>query len=142
MLYGELGRMPLDISVYKRIISYWHKLEITTLPVKSSKLVYLTNYVDFYWVQNIETLLNKCGLSYVFQNPLSVTTHYLVNQIERTLKDHFLQSWQVCVRNSTIGNYYQYLKGNPTLKTTFYSQALFLSRFCDSVLVITIYLSK
>ena len=119
MLYGELGRLPLSITVCKRVISYWHKLELTNLPIKMSKLTYLlckSDIKSFHWLNYVQKTLDSCGLSYVFQNPLCTSTNHLIVQIERILKDQFFQSWQVSVRNSSKGLYYQYIKDFPSFE--------------------------
>ena len=81
MVYGELGRYPLRISIAKRIIAYWHKLEVRDFPMKLSR--FILNYVKLEYtddlsrnimLSNVHSVLNKCGIMYVLQNPAQYDT--------------------------------------------------------------------
>jgi hypothetical protein len=73
MIYGELGRYPLDIDIKLRNILYWSKL-ITGKDIKLSiisyRLLHLlqNNNCEFAWLNYVESILNECGLSYVWLN--------------------------------------------------------------------------
>jgi hypothetical protein len=73
MIYGELGRYPLDIDITLRNILYWSKL-ITGKDIKLSiisyRLLHLlqNNNCQFAWLNYVESILNECGLSYVWLN--------------------------------------------------------------------------
>ena len=67
MIYGELGRYPLDIDIKLRNILCWSKL-ITGKDIKLSiisyRLLYLSqnNNCQFSWLNYVESILNECGL--------------------------------------------------------------------------------
>jgi hypothetical protein len=89
MIYGELGRYPLDIDIKLRNILYWSKL-ITGKDIKLSiisyRLLYLSqnNNCQFSWLNYVESILNECGLSYVCLN------HYFIkNSVKTCLQDQF-----------------------------------------------------
>jgi hypothetical protein len=73
MIYGELGLYPLDIDIKLRNILYWAKLitgKDTKLSIISYRLLYLSqnNDCQFSWPNHVESILNECGLSYVWLN--------------------------------------------------------------------------
>ena len=82
MIYGELGRYPLDIDIKLRNILYWAKL-ITGKDIKLSiisyGLLYLShnNNCQFSWLNYAESILNECGLSYVWLNQYFVSEKWL-----------------------------------------------------------------
>jgi hypothetical protein len=81
MVYGELGRYPICINIKVRMIKFWCKL----IMGKQSKLSHIhvcyklltnNNFLrDGFslWIKNIQDILNKSGLSYIwlYQNCIS-----------------------------------------------------------------------
>jgi hypothetical protein len=51
MIYGELGRYPLEIDIKSRIISFWAKL-LSGKELKLSKIIYNLCYCKPVWVNN------------------------------------------------------------------------------------------
>jgi len=70
-VYGELGRYPLYMSRYLRILKYWFILIQTDNIIMQT--VYKISYEDCFkgkkmWVSNVKKLLYDCGFNYVFDN--------------------------------------------------------------------------
>ena len=63
MLYGELGRFPIAITIKKRIISFWSKLLLDKASKLSHRLYsvlynnFNNNHYDFPWLQNVKSIL-------------------------------------------------------------------------------------
>jgi hypothetical protein len=82
MIIGELGRYPLDIDIKLRNILCWSKL-ITGKDIKLSiiynRLLYLSqnNNCQFSWLNYVESILNECGLSYVWFNKYFISEQWL-----------------------------------------------------------------
>ena len=57
MVYGELGRYPINISIKLRIVNYWAKL-VTGKPEKLPVILYFFSVVrhnhDIPWVKNVK----------------------------------------------------------------------------------------
>jgi hypothetical protein len=87
MIYGELGRYPLDIDIKLRNILYWAKL-ITGKDIKLSiisyRLLYLSqnNNCQFSWLNYVESILNECGLYQYF-----ISEEWLKNSVRTHLQD-------------------------------------------------------
>jgi hypothetical protein len=98
MIYGELGRYPLDIDIKLRNILYWAKL-ITGKDIKLSiisyRLLYLSqnNNCQFSWLNYVESILNECGLSCVWLNQYFISEEWLKNSAKTCLQDQFQQTW-------------------------------------------------
>jgi hypothetical protein len=98
IIYGELGRFPLDIDIKLRNILYWAKL-ITGKDIKLSiisyRLLYLSqnNNCQFSWLNYVESILNECGLSYVWLNQYFISEEWLKNSVKTCLQDQFQQTW-------------------------------------------------
>jgi hypothetical protein len=72
MIYGELGRYPLEIDIKSRIISFWAKL-LSGKELKLSKIIYnlcycmsIKNVEHFTWLDNVKKILNECGFASTF----------------------------------------------------------------------------
>ena len=70
MLYGDLGRVPLSISIKKRVIGYWY--DIINSDIKLSSILYrliLQNNVhyghSYGWLKFVKTMFNDSGLTYI-----------------------------------------------------------------------------
>ena len=98
IIYGELGRYPSDIDIKLINILYWPKL-ITGKDIKLSiisyRLLYLSqnNNCQFSWLNYVESILNECGLSYVWLNQYFISEQWLKNSIKTCLQDQFYQTW-------------------------------------------------
>jgi hypothetical protein len=72
MVYGELERRPIGIDSKVRMIKFWCKIIMGKQSKMSHicyKLLYNKNFIkdDFSsWIKNIQDILNKCGLSYIW----------------------------------------------------------------------------
>ena len=110
MVYGELGRFPILINIKVRMISFWCKL-ITTQGDKLSSLTFclLRNYNN-QWCNFIQSILNECGLSYIWQTGQSVNTPWLKKIVFNTLYDQFKQLWYSDMFNSSKGVNYRIFK--------------------------------
>ena len=99
MVYGELGRMPLEIKIKTRAVSFWSKL-CTGKQSKLSFLIYLIlvclheqKLYSSEWIVFIINVLDECGLSNIWQMQHEVNPEWIKRQVELTLQDQFLQKW-------------------------------------------------
>jgi hypothetical protein len=113
-VYGELGRVPLYISRYVRIIKYWCKIvqsgNIIIQRLYETMLDHDNNAIVKTWAHNVKTLLDINGFAYVWCNPHSVnmsTFHLLFKQ---RLVDAFIQDWNSKICNASSLTYYRHYK--------------------------------
>lgn len=99
MVYGELGRFPVDITIKVQMVSYWAKL-ITGDESKLSVMLY-QKLLDLYrrnifkskWLTSIQNTLNICGIGNIFLTQDNVNITWLKNHVQQSLKDQFIQKW-------------------------------------------------
>ena len=101
-VYGELGRYPLYISRYLRILKYWFRLIQTDNIIMQT--VYKISYKDCLkgkndWVSNVK--LYDYGLNYVFDNQAVVNVVFL-SMFKQRISDYFLQEWYTSKYNSSM----------------------------------------
>ena len=95
MIYGELGRYPMDIQIKTRMISYWSNLingKQTKIAAMLYKLSAITNEKasgKFKWIEYIKNTLNNCGLSNIWHCQYQVNPEWLRQKIKLTLTDQF-----------------------------------------------------
>ena len=81
MIYGELGRYPMDIDIKVQIMSYWARL-LTGKQSNLSFLIYkcmynlsLSNNINFDWIKFVKGVFDNCGYSYVWETQTFITDH-------------------------------------------------------------------
>ena len=114
-VYGESGHYPLSIHVDSRMITFWHKLFLDSEGKMSSNILktlyecFNFNIYKSEWLTKIKNTLDNCGLSFVWENPKSVSTNWLKNKINTNLKDTFIQQWILqCNDTNKACNYHLY----------------------------------
>ena len=122
MIYGELGRYPMDIQIKTRMISYWSNLingKQTKIAAMLYKLSAITNEEvsgKFKWIEYIKNTLNNCGLSNIWHCLYQVNPEWLRQKIKLTLTDQFKQSWYALVENSPKALNYRIFKESPNFE--------------------------
>ena len=121
IVYGELGRYPLNIRIKKQMVAFWAK----TLMGKSSKLsaVMLRSlhrqqqHGEFSapWLLHVKSIIDWCGLSYMWSN-ICPNPDWLKLKIEQILKDQFHQEWRQDLDSKTSCDVYFQLKDKIVLE--------------------------
>ena len=112
-MYGKLGRFPLYISRYVRVIKYWIKL------MKSDKALIKELYSDMmvdvnrglkYWASRVKMLLDMYGFSQVWltQHETNLDNFHIV--FKQRVMDEFIQNWHVHIDKSKSLILYKTLK--------------------------------
>ena len=113
MLYAELGRKPIAISIKNRMIGYW----LNIINSKNSKLSYLLYNILLHeynagifqhkWIHCIREILISVGRIDLFNKVNVENTKSLKAQISRALVDLHIQEWFSKIELSSKGkNYY------------------------------------
>ena len=112
-IYGELGRYPLYVGRYSRIIKYWFKLVSTDNIILST--VYNSMLQDCCkgkknWVSNVKYLLESNGFANVWTNPFSVNGKTFHICFKKRLEECFVQTWHGNVIESSVLFSYKFFK--------------------------------
>ena len=113
-VYGELGRYPLYISRYLRILKYWFILIQSDNIIMQT--VYKISYEDCFkgkkmWVSNVKKLLYDCGFNYAVDNQTVVNEVVFLSMFKHRIIDCFLQEWYTSKSNSCMLKLYHHVKG-------------------------------
>ncbi|CAG2256342.1 unnamed protein product [Mytilus edulis] len=115
MIYGELGRYPLEIDIKLRIINYWTKLlsgkqeKLPAILYKYSLYKY-KNYIT--WLKHVKSILDESGLSFVWDTQYFVNDTWLYTIVKQNLVDQFKQKWHTNVQESPKAINYRMYKEN------------------------------
>ena len=78
MIYGEVGILPLQVTVAKNMINYWLRLlnkdEHTSAYIMYKIIFTLFNRNEYKakWLCKIKCILDTCGLSYIWNNHTTI----------------------------------------------------------------------
>jgi len=116
-VYGELGRYPMYINRYMRIIKYWFNIRRSKNII--IKTVYNLTVSDYHkgchnWIFNVKKMLDDYGFSYVFDDVtnINIDTYTFVEEFKRRVYDHFTQDWYGTLNNSSMLHVYRSFKIN------------------------------
>lgn len=111
-VYGELGRYPLYVNRYVRIIKFWCKV-ITSDNIIISKLyASMINETTEKnnWAKNVKSLLDNYGFSYVWGNPSLVNPNTFHIVFKNRIIDVFKQTWFQAISTSSVLRTYIHFK--------------------------------
>ena len=118
MVYGELGRFPLEIYVKKRAIGFWGRM-LTNKESKISRVIYNhmrnlydNNYYKCNWIDFIKTILQDCDMLNIWQSQEFQSVDCLKDMVGKKLKDKFIVKWRVELNSMTSCDVYVNFKNN------------------------------
>ena len=111
MLYGELGRLPLDIIIKTRMINFWYRI-ITGSQNKFTYILYQklvsTEGLNSNWVSCIKQILQDCGRPDIWET--QTPNRSTAALIKQCLVDQFYQKWSQNPDNSSKRRNYSIFK--------------------------------
>ena len=116
MVYGELGRYPLNIEYTSKCILFWARIisgPVSKLSVKMYNLLYKMYNLSIYnspWLSFVKCTLLSAGFGYVWRDQKIPRTHDYFKKVFKTrLKDQYFQTWTDDVEsNAKCINYRKY----------------------------------
>ena len=100
MLYGENGRHSLIDSIQLRQVNFWGKLvDNNGIPKISQEIYHLMlnfqqkNHHLSKFITSIMDILNRTGMSHVWQSQGFPNHEWLKKSLQRRLADHAMQKW-------------------------------------------------
>lgn len=117
-LYGELGRVPIQIFRKVNILRYWIKIlkQNDSSIVKQSYLLLKSdtdsgrNYGGKNWASYVKDILSSNGFRYVWDNQFDIEIP--INSIKQRLLDTYMQKWYTEINNSSRLQTYCLFKHN------------------------------
>lgn len=118
MLYGELGRYPIAISIKSRMVSFWNRL-VSGKETKLSLNIYkymLNQNIECKWVNKIKEILENTGNSFLWTNQPFCNKPSTHKSVKQTLIDQFKQDWNAKLENSMKGKTYKSFKSEHSIE--------------------------
>ena len=107
IVYGEVGRYPLFIERYRRIVKYWLHI-IQTNGCKYVKMIYnvmyqksIVNMNTVNWVTNVRDLLNTARFGEVWLNQHVGNPDLFLKIFTIRLQDMYEQNWSTKMSTSS-----------------------------------------
>jgi len=124
-LYAEVGRFPLIIGRYLRIVKYFLKLYQTkqsncilhtVINMQRSEIVQRNNTVN--WSSKVRDILNHSGFGDVWLFPESINIDKFIPLLKIRLRDQYVAEWRTNIDSST--SLYMYKELKPTFERSSY----------------------
>ena len=103
MVFGELGKYPLDVNMKCRVLCYWYKLidpvnknKLSSIIYKFTYRLYMEKNVASDYLAFIEKTLNEIGLSGFWllqENVQHTTLTWFKEKVKRCLYDQYIHNW-------------------------------------------------
>ena len=116
MIYGEVRKLPLQVSVDKQLIAYWFRVlnkDVHTFAYKVYMISLNLFRRDEYksqWLKRVKYILYSCGLSYMWYNQHAIPTKHSKVIIHRRIEDIALKNWNTDVSTSSMCRMYRLFK--------------------------------
>ncbi len=116
MVYGELGRFPIDIDIKIRCVSFWYRLsfgkekKISNIMYRLSKKFYDNGNVTYKLLNFMKSIFDNCGCSYIWETNIPPTVTALKFFIKERLSDQFKQNWHTLIMDSSKSINYRIFK--------------------------------
>ena len=113
IVYGEVGKLPLQTKVDKQLITYWLRL-LTKDGRTFAYIVYMIVLKLFLWDENqacwlcrVKCILDNCGLSYMWYNQHLIDAKQCKIITCKRIEDLALQIWYTEISISPMCTLYR-----------------------------------
>jgi hypothetical protein len=111
MVYGEMGRFPMDIVIKLRMIMFWNSLidnsgKLSSVLYKLMLKIHESSPADYKWIKYIKSIFDEIGLSFIWNDQIHIKKDLLKSIVKQKLFDQFIQTWFSQMNNSTRDKLY------------------------------------
>lgn len=115
MVYGELGRFPIEIVIKLRMVTFWNNLLLNRSKLGSILYSLMfkiqeNNQSNFRWMTYIKSIFDETGLSFVWNDQLPMNKELIKSVVKQKLVDQFIQHWFSQLGLSSRGEFYALFK--------------------------------
>jgi len=120
ILYGELGRHPIEIIIKSRMVNFWSKI-VSGSETKYAHVVYCALRATYptKWLNFIRNVFDSTGQTHIFLNQTHTNTIGVHRIIKNILHDQFLQLWRSKSECSSKAKLYSIFKDTLELERYF-----------------------
>ena len=99
------------------MICYWAKLVCSNSSNLHTNIYRIVNRNTFAWLNFVKSILDECGLSYIWREQTCISATWLKKKVKTILIDQFIQNWRETLFNSPKGLNYRVFKDTLDLET-------------------------
>lgn len=116
MIYGEVGKLPLQVYVDKRLMSYWFRILLKDdntyvhIYYMITLRLFNLNVYSCKWLCRVKCILDNCGLSYMWDNQQYIDNKQCKLLVHQQIEDQALQKWHADMASSTMCKTYKLFK--------------------------------
>ena len=121
MVYGELGKFPIEIDAKVRMLGFWHRIctdvtsdasKISSMMYKLCLSLYMSSECKLPWIEYVHSMLNELGLSYVWVNQSrhQLSLSNFKRLVKQRLQDQYLQTWHDEISQNNVCYNYRIFK--------------------------------
>ena len=117
MVYGELGVLPIQVAIDKRIIGYWFRLlskhhsAYSYCKYRMALSLFSNDLYKTHWICKVKRILDNCGLSYMWENLCTLDNSTCKNIIFRRIDDIIaMNRWYTDLSVSSLCTFYRQFK--------------------------------
>ena len=114
MVYGEVGKLPVHITIDKRIMSFWLRL-LNKEESSLAHIVYMIAHNLFVravykakWLCRVKHIVHNCGLTYLNQSMMD--TNHAKQLIHTRIEEVALHNWYTDISTSSMCTMYRLFK--------------------------------
>ena len=110
MVYGEMGRFPMDIVIKLRMVMFWNSLidnsgKLSSILYKLMLKIHESSQADFKWIKYIKSFFYEIGLSFIWNDQIHIKKDLLKSIVKQKLFDQFTDM-VLSMNNSTRAEFY------------------------------------
>ena len=118
MVYGELGRLPLQFNIDSRMLCFWYRIftgKNNKFSITFYKLMYKLHSLGIYsckWITKIENTLSMYDMANVWVNQTSLNLSYgaFKHMCKNKMKDYYNKQWLESIQKSSKCIFYKEFK--------------------------------
>ena len=140
IVYGEVGRKPLQNQIYNRMISFWVKIsegktsKLSTLMYSLIYKLHINGSYNSHWLLCIKKILCDSGNPHFWYNQeLLIPKAFIKNIVSTQLDNQYLQQWNFEINSNRRCIIYKTFKNDlsfePYLKDLHFSERRALCKF-------------
>ena len=127
MVYGELGCLPVHISIKMRMVGYWLKVmssDDNRICKKFYNILFDLHESNLYesdWLTCVQDILQENNLGYIWQaQDVNVNQAFVKNELKEQLRSGFIKDWKAAMFHSSKCSFYKEIKTSFRLEPYLY----------------------
>lgn len=115
MVYGEIGRFPVEIIIKLRMATFWNKMlcnnnKLSSIMYRLMFKLHQSNPIHFKWITYVKSIFDECGLSFIWNDQIHMNRNVLKSVLKQKLLDQYIQHWFQQINSSSRGEFYGIFK--------------------------------